>query len=90
MTYKITFLAGLGLGYVLGTRAGRQRYESIMRTAHRVAEHPTVQSTAGVLQAQAGGVLSSVRERLGGAGHQPDGESRWWEYEEASTGEERA
>lgn len=90
MTYKITFLFGLGVGYVLGSRAGRQRYESIMRAAHRVAEHPKVQSTAGVLQAQAGGVLSNVRSRLGATPHRTNGESRWWEYEEATAVDERS
>jgi hypothetical protein len=90
MTYKITFMMGLGVGYVLGTRAGRQRYESIMRTVHRFKEHPTVQSTAGVLQAQAGGVVNTVRGRLGNTGHPSDGESKWWEGEEVAPGEKRA
>ena len=26
MRYRLTFVAGLALGYVLGTRAGRERY----------------------------------------------------------------
>lgn len=33
MRGKILFVAGLGVGYVLGTRAGRERYEQIKSTA---------------------------------------------------------
>ncbi|HEY9390844.1 MAG TPA: hypothetical protein VIR27_13900 [Mycobacteriales bacterium] len=89
MKYKMGFVVGLGIGYVLGARAGRQRYESIVRTARRVREHPTVQSTAGMLQAQAGSVMGTVRERLGATAHRPDGESAWWEQQETSVGEHR-
>lgn len=49
---KLSFLAGGAVGYVLGSRAGRERYEEIVRIARRVAGSQTVQSTAGVLQAQ--------------------------------------
>lgn len=43
MKGKILFVAGLGLGYVLGTRAGRERYEQIRRAAENVWNQPTVQ-----------------------------------------------
>jgi hypothetical protein len=33
---KLSFLAGLAAGYVLGARAGRQRYEQIRRTSEKV------------------------------------------------------
>ncbi|HEY9475028.1 MAG TPA: hypothetical protein VIS06_14390 [Mycobacteriales bacterium] len=89
MRYKVGFVVGLGVGYVLGTRAGRARYESIVRTARRVKEHPTVQSTAGMLQAQAGGVMETVRERLGATAHRPDGESAWWEQQETPSSQHR-
>jgi hypothetical protein len=49
---KLSFVIGAALGYVLGARAGRERYESIVRTARTVAGSQTIQSTAGVLQAQ--------------------------------------
>ena len=39
-------------GYVLGARAGRERYEQIVSLTRRVAGSQTVQSTAGVVQAQ--------------------------------------
>jgi hypothetical protein len=49
---KLSFLIGVAIGYVLGTRAGRERYEDIVKMARRVAGSQTVQSTAGVVQAQ--------------------------------------
>jgi hypothetical protein len=47
------FLGGLAAGFVLGSRAGRQAYDELVRTAKKVKESPTVQEAAGVVQAQA-------------------------------------
>ena len=33
MRYRITFATGLAIGYVLGARAGRARYEQLARVA---------------------------------------------------------
>jgi hypothetical protein len=46
MRYRLTFVAGLALGYVLGTRAGRERYEQLMKSARQVAQNPAVRNTA--------------------------------------------
>ncbi|WP_344878300.1 hypothetical protein [Allokutzneria multivorans] len=43
---------GAAVGYVLGTRAGRERYEQINRTYHRLLDHPAVQGAAGFLRAK--------------------------------------
>ena len=43
MKGKILFLAGLGLGYVLGTRDGRERYEQIKAAAGKLWNDPRVQ-----------------------------------------------
>ncbi|MGX5696138.1 YtxH domain-containing protein [Agromyces soli] len=43
MKGKILFVVGLGVGYVLGTRAGRERYEQIKRAAAGVWNQPIVQ-----------------------------------------------
>ncbi|MGN6271880.1 MAG: YtxH domain-containing protein [Protaetiibacter sp.] len=43
MKGKILFLAGLGVGYVLGTRAGRERYEQIKAAASNLWNAPLVQ-----------------------------------------------
>jgi len=52
LTLKVSNFAYAGVGYVLGARAGRARYDQIVRLARRVAGSQTVQSTAGLLQAQ--------------------------------------
>jgi hypothetical protein len=43
MKGKILFVVGLGVGYVLGTRAGRERYEQIRKAAQDVWNQPKVQ-----------------------------------------------
>ena len=50
MQPRITFLAGLVVGYVVGARAGRERYEQMVKLGRKVVEHPAVQNatrTAG-------------------------------------------
>lgn len=65
--YRISFLAGLGTGFVLGARAGREKYDQITKAARAVADHPAFQQAAGVVQAQASSAGSklgdSVKER---------------------------
>ncbi|MCW2853606.1 MAG: hypothetical protein JWM84_3270 [Nocardioides sp.] len=41
---KFPLLVAAGVGYVLGTKAGRGRYEQIRSGAHKIAENPKVQS----------------------------------------------
>jgi hypothetical protein len=50
----LSFLLGMGAGYVLGTRAGRERYEQLSKAYRRVADNPQVQAAAGVARAKAG------------------------------------
>ncbi|MBT2516987.1 hypothetical protein [Agromyces sp. ISL-38] len=47
MKGKILFVVGLGVGYVLGTRAGRERYEQIRKGAEKIWNTPAVQETVG-------------------------------------------
>ncbi|MEU7045509.1 hypothetical protein [Streptomyces varsoviensis] len=46
MRYRLTFITGAVVGYVLGTRAGRERYEQLRKAAQRVAQNPAVRNTA--------------------------------------------
>lgn len=50
-------LLGAVIGYVLGSRAGRERYEQIKRLAVRTADHPAVQGAAGFVQAKVSELL---------------------------------
>jgi hypothetical protein len=47
---KLTLLATFGGGYVLGAKAGRERYEQIKQTAQQVAEDPRVQQATAQAQ----------------------------------------
>lgn len=64
MRHKLTFAAGFAAGYVLGSKAGRQRYEQIVQAARGVAENPAVQSAAGMLQAQASHAVDTARHAV--------------------------
>jgi hypothetical protein len=48
------FLLGAAVGYVLGAKAGRGRYDQIMRTYRKLADHPAVQGAAGIARAKIG------------------------------------
>src|SRR5262245_2849612 len=54
MRGKLIFITGVGVGYVLGTRAGREKFDQMVAQARKFWESPTVQEAAGVVQAQAG------------------------------------
>jgi hypothetical protein len=64
----LKFLLGAAVGYVLGTKAGHERYEQLYRTYQRVADHPAVQGTAGVVRAR-------VEETVTGRRHAGDATS---------------
>jgi hypothetical protein len=59
---KLTLLVALAVGYVLGAKAGRQRYEQIKSAAFRVKDDPRVQSAAST-------VTETVKEQAPVAAH---------------------
>jgi hypothetical protein len=58
----LKFLLGAAVGYVLGAKAGHERYEQLVRTYQRISDHPAVQGAAGVVRAR-------VDEKLSGGHH---------------------
>jgi PRC-barrel domain len=50
MAGNFKLAAGLAAGYVLGARAGRERYERLVGAARQVANRPEVQQLAGKLR----------------------------------------
>ena len=62
---KLPLLIGFGAGYVLGARAGRERYDQIRRLWAEAKDDPRLQSVAGMAQARADDVLSSVKTKMG-------------------------
>lgn len=65
MRFRVVFVAGLAVGYVLGSRAGRERYEQIKRMAQRVADNPKVQEAAGLVGARASRMAAMAKDRVG-------------------------
>jgi len=57
MRFRTGMLVGAAAGYVLGARAGRERYEQIKRWAVTARQHPAV----GQLADQAGGLVDAGR-----------------------------
>ncbi|MEV4619902.1 hypothetical protein AB0J74_14480 [Asanoa sp. NPDC049573] len=64
MRGKLWFVGGLAAGFVLGARAGREKYEEIVQQARKMMDHPTVQEAKGTAQAQANRLVSEGKDRL--------------------------
>ncbi|MFB9235980.1 hypothetical protein ACFFWC_10545 [Plantactinospora siamensis] len=64
MRGKLLFIGGLATGFVLGARAGREKYEELVVKGRKVLDHPSVQEAAGVAQAQANRLYAEGKDRL--------------------------
>ena len=68
MRYRLTFLAGFAAGFVAGARAGRERYEQMVKVGRRAMESPAVQQVtraAGAKAAELGKVAGQrAAERM--------------------------
>ncbi|MYW16429.1 YtxH domain-containing protein, partial [Streptomyces sp. SID2955] len=57
------------VGYVLGTRAGRERYEQLKKSARQIAQNPAVRNTAESAAQQgrvyAGKAFHTVSDKVG-------------------------
>jgi len=62
MMTKTTFLLGFGAGYVLGSKAGRQRYEMIKRQTRSLMGKPAVHDATNLLKEQAGAAMSTAKK----------------------------
>jgi hypothetical protein len=58
---RLSFLLGAALGYVLGSRAGRERYEDIVAISRKVAGSRPVRSATDRLKAQATEKIPGLR-----------------------------
>jgi hypothetical protein len=69
---KATMVVGLAVGYVLGTRDGRQRYQQIKTQANRVAQDPRFKEKVGRVQDLAMEKIPLFPDRAGRASHRAD------------------
>ncbi|WP_380170365.1 YtxH domain-containing protein [Kineococcus sp. DHX-1] len=71
MVGKVLLLAAAGAGYVLGARAGRERYEQISSSVSRLWGNPKVQSRVVDLEDKAGDLArqagAAAQEKVGAA-----------------------
>lgn len=71
MRTKAAFLIGGAVGYVLGTRAGREQFEKIRVQAQKVWENPQVQETVSDVEHRASELVRDkapvVKEKVTGA-----------------------
>jgi hypothetical protein len=64
MRYRFVFIVGVGVGFVLGARAGRERYEQLVKLSRKAKDSPAVQQAAGTVQAQAAGLVKTTKGKL--------------------------
>ena len=53
----VRLVLGIAIGYVLGAKAGHERYEQILRVTSKAVDNPAVQGVAGFVQAKMSRVL---------------------------------
>lgn len=79
MIKKLMFLGAGAAGYVLGAKAGRERYEQIAEQAQKLRTNPTVQQKMDeakhVAKEAAGTATDKVREQAHGGSPTPAGTS---------------
>lgn len=85
---KFSFVAGVGVGYLLGARAGRQQFEKIRSAGQQVWQNPRVQTgvhrveerVTQVARDQASAmtdkVAETVKSRISGNGGSTGGSGR--------------
>jgi hypothetical protein len=67
MRGKMLLVVGLATGYVLGSRAGRERYEQIKTGADKVWNLAPVQQAAGAVKGFAGERVDTLQSKAGDA-----------------------
>lgn len=61
MLKKLTLAAGFGAGYVLGAKAGKERYTQIEATFRKIAGMPAVQDATSSVKQAATGLVDTAK-----------------------------
>jgi hypothetical protein len=64
MRYRLTFITGAAVGYVLGARAGRERYEQVRKAARAIAQNPAVRNTVEAAGQNGRSLASKAADRV--------------------------
>ena len=60
---KLTFLVGFGAGYVLGAKAGTERYEQLKRLYENLSSSPAVRRATGKAKTAATSGLEQAKDK---------------------------
>ncbi|WP_462418668.1 YtxH domain-containing protein [Kytococcus sp. Marseille-QA3725] len=66
MKNKILLLVGTGIGYVLGARAGREKYDSLVEQAQGLWGDPRVQDAVSTAKSSTGSAFSQAQDQVKG------------------------
>ena len=75
--FKLGFTLGLGIGYVLGTKAGRERYLQLQRNAHRASQLWQKASSSSLAQKAAHKASEALGDGLESAKRTTVGKLPW-------------
>jgi hypothetical protein len=64
MRFRLGLLIGLAVGYVLGAKAGKERYDQIVSTAKRFTEIDSVQRASDKVKQTVGEGMTSASEAI--------------------------
>lgn len=64
MMKKLMLVAAGGVGYVLGAKAGRERYEQIMDQAQKIRKNPAVKQSMGEARTKAQEAAGMATEKV--------------------------
>jgi len=68
MRFRLGLLLGFALGYILGAKAGRERYEQIVKACRGLTEVEGVQSATGKVKETVGEGMTAasqlIRDRI--------------------------
>src|SRR5215470_17149407 len=63
MGYRLAFIVGFGVGYIVGARAGRERYEQMKKAATQVVQSPPVQKATQAAGAKATELTKAAKDK---------------------------
>jgi hypothetical protein len=63
MGNRVTFLAGFAAGFVVGTRAGRERYDQMVNLGRKAVEHPAVQNAGRTAGSKANDLTNVAKQK---------------------------
>jgi hypothetical protein len=65
MKRRTWLFIGVGIGYVLGAKAGRERYQQIRNIAHGIAENPPIRQFLDEVKELSDSGSTAARSKLG-------------------------